>query len=67
MILSVIQHAGALSTRRRQQRLLTTLMYDAITKLIKASSRNRIPGEVMVAPEGGMVEGRRAASTRLLP
>lgn len=43
MILSVIQHAGTLSARPRQYGLLTTLMYDAITKLIKASSRNTVP------------------------
>lgn len=43
MILSVIQHAGTLSARPRQYRLLTTLMYDAITELIKASSGNTVP------------------------
>lgn len=59
MILSVSRHAGSLSARPRQYRLLTTLMYDAITKLIKASSRNTVAVEV----EGW----RGGASARPLP
>ena len=53
MILSVIQHASALSACPRQYRPLTTLMYDAITKLIKASSRNKVPVEVKAERKGG--------------
>lgn len=56
MILSVIQHAGALSARPRQYRQRTTLMYDAITELIKASSRNTDP---VVGLGGGVVVRRR--------
>lgn len=48
MIRSVIQHSGTLSAHPRQYRLLTTLMYDAITKLIKASSGNTFPVVVVV-------------------
>lgn len=55
MILSVIQHAGALSARPRQYRQRATLMYDAITELIKASSRNTDP----VVGLGGLVVVRR--------
>lgn len=43
MILSVIPHAATLSARPRQYSQRATLIYDAITELIKASSRNTDP------------------------
>lgn len=61
MILSVIQHAGALSARPRQYRQRATLMYDAITELIKASSRNTDP---VVGLGGGGVGGAEEAVWR---
>lgn len=70
MILSVIQHAGALSARPRQYRQRATLMYDAITELIKASSRNTDP-VVGLGGGGGEEEAlwrapvRQAAACRL--
>lgn len=66
MILSVIQHAGTLSARPRQYGLLTTLMYDAITKLIKASSRNTVP-VLVEGVEGWCINPPAALTTLSFP
>lgn len=61
-MLSVIQRAATLSARPRPSGLRSTMMYDAITKLIKASSRNTLPGE-----EGGQRVEDSVHQPRLLP
>lgn len=59
MIPSVIQHADGLSACPRQHRLLATLMYDAITTLVKSlKSKHRPCGGGDAGAVGGGVRMR---------
>lgn len=63
MILSVIPHAATLSARPRQYSQRATLIYDAITELIKASSRNTDPVQRRVGRSGRGIKPPPAALT----
>lgn len=63
MILSVIPHAATLSASPRQYSRRATLIYDAITELIKASSRSTDPVQRLGGRGGRGIKAPSAALT----